>query len=165
MKINLFICVCVWGGVDWAPLRETWKHPGSSACLSNINKQGGKIMIHSWARRQIYIILVDTVSVGKQDSEGKYPGAESYGGCFLCYQHLYTDQGKALVILLSLTLGGGRLCHFPVGLRSWGPWHDHAHIKDTHSFQDFIHSALSPFSTLIIIIIIILLLLLFLSPS
>lgn len=103
----------------------------------------GVYIIYSWTgrwghfiqlnKRQVWLILVGTLSGEGQSSGHKYLQGESYGGHFLPTLSVFAfESEKGFAILLKFTRG--RLCR-SIELRHRGLWHRRAHINNPHSFR------------------------------
>jgi hypothetical protein len=96
-------------------------------------KQGGRVIIYSWGKREVYLISVGTVSLGKHSSGFKHLREESCGGYFLCALSIITVGPKGFAIFWESSRKGFVI---PIGRRHWSltwpcPKSDKIHFQRT----------------------------------
>lgn len=97
--------------------------------------RGAECMVYKWIRRQLWLVSIGAITVGKQTSDCNPLGGESLTSHFLDPLSKFTHEaGEGYVIYLSLDWG--RPCHYP-----WSkvliPWHGHTYtyVHNTHSHR------------------------------
>lgn len=149
-------------------LMVRFQHPTRATCLLYTVEQKDGVITYSWKRRcgyytqtnkepgfMAYNLIMERglayigslcSSIGKQFWGSNYP-RNAGKKLWWNFQHTMPTSSqwwwKALFSLYASPQEEN--CHFPMGLRLWGPWCSHALVNNIHSlktsdFQNFLHS-------------------------